>query len=168
MVATMSVDSLRNNITDPARGYLWELIIPNPLAGDTETFLIRARTASMPQRTFGNIHIPFKQTAGVEFPGKITYPHVWAITFIEGSDRQVLHDLYSWMNQIIDDKTGIGVLVTKVDMYCHLIDTTGATNGKYKMVGCWPEAINEVGLDWDSEAEINIPTSWRYDRWEFS
>jgi len=162
----MNVDSLRNNITNPARNYLWEVIIPSPPEGSTETIMLRAQTASIPERSFGSILIPFKQTGGVKFPGKITYPHTWDVTFVDGEDREMLKTFYDWMNQIIHDRFFIVSVDFKTDIYLHLINQDNTVAKKIKLVGTYPERLADVNLPQDSEDAIMFTVTFSYDRWE--
>jgi hypothetical protein len=162
----MSADSLKNNLTNPARTYLWEVLFATPVGGDTDTFLYRCRSTSQPGRSVGKIHLPYKQTGGVEYPGKLTYSHSWACSFIEGEDRAMFDALYDWAQAVVNDKTGLGQAVLKTDAYLNLIDTDGTTSLKIKFVGAYLESIDEVALAQESENEIVYPAVWSYDRWE--
>jgi len=165
-MAYMSVDSLRNNLTNPARGYLWEALIPNPPSGDSETMLLRCVSASLPSRSFGAILIPFKQSAGVKFPGKLTYDHIIDLTFLEGEDRAMFDAFYEWCNTIVNDKTGVGSVSVKTDIYLHLLNTDGEVALKIRLVGCYPERMSDVPLDMGSEAEMRFTIGFSFDRWE--
>lgn len=164
-MAKMSADSLRNNITNPARSYLWEVLVPTPLQGDAETYLLRAQTTTMPERSFGEILIPYKQSAGIKFPGKLAYPHTWDITFIEGEDRKILQSFYDWCNDIIDDKTNTGSIIIKTDLYLHLLDTDGSVALKIKLTGCYPQRMSDVPLDYSAEDPIKFTITFSYDKW---
>jgi len=106
----MGLDSLKSNLTNPARTYLWEVLIPVPIGdGDVTTYTVRAQSAEIPGRSNGEITIPFKQTAGIKVAGKLKYDQSWAITFIEGEDKKVLDAVSSWQQKIVHNVTGIGV-----------------------------------------------------------
>jgi hypothetical protein len=162
----MSIDSLRNNLSNPARVYLWEVIMPNPLEGDTETLLLRAQTTALPERSFGSILIPFKQTGGVKYPGKITYTHALDITFIEGEDRAILETFYNMMEDIISSKTGIGTLSYKRDFYIHLINQDGSVAKRIKLVGTYAERMSGVEMNHESETPMTFTITFSFDRWE--
>ena len=162
----MSVDSLRNNLTNPARVYLWEVVMPNPLEGDTETLLLRAQTTALPERSFGSILIPFKQTGGVKFPGKTTYTHALDITFIEGEDRQILTTFFDMMDDIIGSASGIGQLNYKRDIYIHLLNQDGVVAKKIKLIGTYPERMSGVERNHESETPMQFTITFSFDRWE--
>ena len=162
----MSVDSLRNNLGNPARTYLWEVIVPSPLEGSSETIMYRAQTTSIPERSFGEILVPFKQSAGIKFPGKIHYTQKWDITFVEGEDREMLVTFYDWMNDIIDDKFMIGRVDYKTDIYLHLLNTDRSVAKRIKLVGCYPERIADVQLGMEPEEKVMFTVTMSFDRWE--
>ena len=161
----MSVNSLKNNLTNPARTYLWEVMLANPLGGDTETLLLRCRSTSIPGVSVGGILISYKQTGGVKYPGKKTYSHVWACTFVEGEDRAMWDAFYAIAQAIINDETGVGALSIKRDIYLHLINTDGTVSKKIKLIGAYVESQDDVALSHESETEINIAITFSYDYW---
>jgi len=164
-MAEMSVNSLKNNLSNPARTYLWEVLFANPLGGDTETLLLRCRSTSIPGVSVGSILLPFKQTGGVKYPGKKIYSHTWACTFVEGEDREMWDAFYAWAQAIINDETGLGSFNIKTDVYLHLIDTDGTVSKKIKLVGAYIESQDDVALSYDDEKEINIAVTFSYDYW---
>lgn len=165
-MAKMSQDSFVNNLSNPARVYLWEVFIPGPPTGDTETYLLRAQSASRPERSFGLITIPFKQTPGAVYPGKDTVPHTWDVTFIEGEDRKIFQNFYDWMNKIIHNRYGTGSPTFKIDIYLHELDTDGTVSNKIKMMGAYPQRMGDVPLSYDREESIMLTVQFAYDRWE--
>jgi len=164
----MSADSLKTNLSSPARGYLWEIIFSNPLSGDAETLMLRATSTSEPEKGVGSIKIPYKQTAGIKFPGKATFPQTWDITFVEGQDRKILDTFSSWIDKIVNAKTGIGSLLIKTDVYLNLINTDGTIGKKIKMVGVYPEKKGAVALSYEDDKEVRPTITLSYDRWELA
>ena len=164
-MAEMSVNALKNNLTNPARDYLWEVIFASPLGGDTNTLLLRARSSIIPGRSVGNIHIPFKQTGGVEYPGKLTFSHNWTCTFVEGEDAKMWKAFYDWAQKIINTETGIGNFSIKTDIYLNLLNTDGSSRMKIKIVGAFIKEAADITFDYVSDKEINIATTWSYDYW---
>lgn len=163
----MSVDTFRRNLTNPARVYLWEILMPNPVAGDPETLMLRCRTTVIPGRSVGEILIPFKQSAGVKFPGKLIYPHVIDLTFVEGEDREIFRALYDMCQSVVHDKYNVGSYpVDKRNFYLHLIDTDGTVSMRIRLIGCYCQEVVEAPLSWDTEAELNFTGRFSYDRWE--
>lgn len=164
-----SVNVLKNNLTNPQRIYMWEVLIPTPVGGgQSETFSVRARSAEIPGSSFGTINIPYKQTAGIVVAGKLQYDHKWECVLIEGEDHAVYDALYEWQQQIVNNLTGIGVgdPLYKTDMYIILQDTTGETGMKIKLKGAYIEAIGKVGLDYENEGIVKYPVTFAFDSFE--
>jgi len=161
----MSVNSLKNNLNNPGRSYLWEVLFPNPLGGDTDTLLLRCRSTNIPGVSVGSILLPYKQTGGVKYPGKKTYSHTWACTFVEGEDRAMWDAFYDMAQAIIDDETGLGSFGIKRDVYLHLIDTDGTVSKRIKLVGSYIESQEDIALSYDEEGAIIIAVTFSYDYW---
>ena len=161
----MSVNSLKNNLSNPARTYLWEVLMANPKGGDTETLMLRCRSTNMPGVSVGKIGLPYKQNAPIQYPGKKAYPQTWTAVFVEGEDRAMWDAFYAWAQAIIDNETGLGSFNIKTDIYLHLIDTDGTVSKKIKLVGCFIQDQPDVALAYADETEINISVTFSYDYW---
>ncbi|MHA1592007.1 MAG: hypothetical protein ACTSUP_06015 [Candidatus Heimdallarchaeaceae archaeon] len=164
-MSQMSINSLKNNLTNPARSYLWEVLFANPLGGDTETLLLRCRSTNIPGVSLGSILLPYKQTGGVKYPGKKTFSHTWSATFVEGEDRAMWDAFYEWTQSIVNAETGLGSFNIKTDIYLHLINTDGTVSKKIKLVGCYIESQEDIAITNDTDAEINIAVTFSYDYW---
>lgn len=165
----IGVDALRGNLTNPARAYLWWVEFVSPVGGgDRESLSIRCRSTARPGRAVGRIHIPYKGTGGIEFPGKITFDHDWTCTFQEGTDRKVSQALYQWQQAIMNVRTGQGSLDgdIKTNVYLHLLDQNNNVTETIKLVGCFPRTVNEVALSNDEEGTVVITVTFSYDYWE--
>jgi hypothetical protein len=166
-MSKMSIDALQANIDNVARSYLWEVLFSNPIgSGDTDTYSLRCRSTSMPGRSFGSILVPFKQTAGVKFPGKNTYSHTWTCTFVEGEDRKIFESLRSWQQAVVHDKTGIGSTKIKTSVTLNLLNTDGTVAKRIKLIGTYVESVADVSLSYGDENEIIVSVTFSYDRWE--
>jgi len=168
-MSKMSTDNLRNNLTNLQRTYLWDVLIPNPLGGgDPDTISIRARAMPLPGWSFGQILVPYKQSPGVVYPGKLAFSHDWVCTFIEGEDHAVFDIIYDWRQLIVHDKTNIGTtdVAIKSDIYLKLLKTDGDESMKIRMVGCFPRIGDDVPMSYDDESTVLYSVTWSYDRWE--
>lgn len=168
-MAEMGVDKLRNNLTNVARQYLFEVLIPAPIGGgDSETLMVRCQAASIPGRSVGEITVPFKQTPGVKFPGKMTVDHRWECTFVEGEDRAIHEAMYGWAQAVVDDYGGIsqGDGNIKRDLYLNLLSTAGEVYQRIKLVGAYVQEIGSVDLSYEQEGYITYRVVFSYDRWE--
>jgi len=165
----MGLDSLKSNLTNPARTYLWEVLIPVPIGdGDVETYTVRAQSTEIPGRSNGEIVIPWKQTAGIKVAGKLKYDQSWQVTFIEGEDKKVLDAVSSWQQAIVNNITGIGVgdPFYKSDVYLTTITTAGATYMKIKLRGSWVQNVGKVALSYANDGTITYPVTFAFDTWE--
>ena len=168
-MANMGVDNLKNNLTNPARTYLWEVLVPVPKGdGDSDTYTIRAQSAEIPGRSNGEILIPFKQTAGIKVAGKLKYDQQWAVTFIEGEDKKVFDAIQSWQQLLVNNVTGIGVgdPFYKSDVYLTTITTAGAVYMKIKLRGAWVQNIGKVALSYANDGTVSYGVTFAFDTWE--
>lgn len=168
-MSNMSADNLKNNLNNPARLYLWDVLFTNPVGGgDASSLELRCQTATVPGRSIGEILVPFKATAGIKFPGKLVMSHNWAATFVEGIDKKVFDALHAWQQAIINDRTGIGGLDTliKANIYLRLTDVDGNVFMKIKLVGCYVQAVDDVPLSFDTEGVVMYAATFSYDYWE--
>lgn len=171
-MANMNVNSLKANLTNPARGYLWEVVFPTIIggAGDTDTLLLRATSTVKPGRGVGEIKVPFKQTAGIKYPGKLTFPQTWKCTFIEGTDRKIFDAIHAWQQKIVNDTDGTGSVAAdlKTDILLNLIDNEGTVFEKVKLIGCYIQDVPDVALDMATEDVIKYDVTFSYDSWTSS
>lgn len=168
-MANFGTDSLKANLTNPQREYLWEVIIPTPIGdGNTETFQVRAQSSQIPGRRNTQIPIAYKQTAGVVVAGKLEYDHKWECTFIEGEDKKVYDALYSWQQKIVHDVAGVGVgdPLYKTDMYIVLQTTAGGDSLKLKLKGAWIEQVGQVALSYEADGTVKYPVTFAFDTTE--
>jgi len=128
---------------------------------------VRAQSTIIPGRSFGDILVPYKGGPGIRFPGKLTMSHDWTAVFVEGIDQEVFNAIYSWKQTIQNARTGIGSLdsLIKADIYLRLLDSQETVTRKIKLVGCYPKAVDDVPLAYDTEAMIMYSTTWSYDYW---
>jgi len=169
-MADMSQDVLKNNLTNPAKGFLWEVMFVNPIGGgDADALDARCQSSSIPGRSVGEITIPYKGTPGVRFPGKLQMSHNWSVTFVESTeDRKTFNALHAWHQAIVNDRTGLGGPDPAIqsDVYLKCLDQEGTTWLTIKLVGCYVSEIGEVSLSYETNTNIVFPVTLSYDRWE--
>jgi len=168
-MAEFGTDSLKANLTNPQREYLWEVLIPTPVGdGETTTFQIRAQSSQVPGRRNPEILIPYKQTAGVVVAGKLTYDHEWTCTFVEGEDKAVYDAIYSWQQNIVNDVTGIGVgdPLYKTDMYITLLTTAGGESLRLKLKGAWVKVLSPAELNYGGDDVVKYSVTFAFDTTE--
>lgn len=164
----MSADILKNNLSDLQRVYWWDVIIPLIGGGDQDALEIRAQSTQIPGRSFGDILIPYKGSPGIQVPGKLTMSHIWPCVFVEGLDRKVFDAITSWKQAVTDARTGKGGLdsLIKKDIYLRLTDGDGNVTNKIKLVGCYPRAMDDVPVAYDTEAVLMYTVTFSFDYWE--
>ena len=169
MAQNMGIDSLKGNLTNPARTYLWQVIIPVPIKGGSTTYQLRAQSSQIPGRSNEEITIPYLQTAGIVVAGKLSYPHKWQCTFIEGEEKLIFDAIHDWQQAIVDDVFGVGVgdPSYKTDVYITLLTTQGDTFMALKIKGAWIQNNADVGLTYASgDGTVKYAVTFTYDSWE--
>lgn len=169
MAANMGADTLKNNLSNPAKLWLWEAMFVNPIGGgDADVLDTRCRSAGLPGRSVGEIILPYKGTPGLIYPGKLQMSHSWRTVFVESTDKQTFDALYGWHQAIVNARTGVGGLDTtiKSDIYFKTLTQAGDTWLTIQLIGCYPADIAEVSMSYDDTGELVFPVTWAYDRWE--
>lgn len=167
----MSVGNLRANLSNPARDYLFDVIIPNPVGGgDAETLLLRAQSASLPGRGVGVIKVPYKQSAGINYHGKLQYGQSWTVTFVEGEDRRVFDILHAWNQNIIHDvaNVGIGDVFISQDIIFKCITTKGEEWNYITLKNAFPSNVSDVPMSYNNQDIVHYSVTFTYDSWEKS
>jgi len=168
-MAKMSSDNLKNNLTNLAKAFLWDVLFANPIGGgDSEALNVRCQSTAQPGRSFGSILVPYKQGPGAKFPGKLTMSHTWTCTFVEGTDGKIFDAIYGWKQAIIHDRLNVGGpdILIKADIYLNLLDMQGKVTKKIKLIGAYPELLDETPLSYATDASIVYTCTFSYDRWE--
>jgi len=162
----MDIDTLKSNLTNPARGYLWRILCANPLGGSSDLWMFRGQSASLPDRSIGDIVMNYMATGGVVYPGKLKYSHNWDVTLKEGEDRASFKAMYEWSNKVVSDVTGLGSISIKTDFYLQLLNVDGTVALKIKLSGCYPKNMPNVALSQDDEGAYMYATTINFDKWE--
>jgi hypothetical protein len=168
-MADMSADVLKNNLTNPAKTYLWEMLFTNPIGGgDSDVMDLRCQTTVIPGRGHGQITVPFKGTPGIVFPGKLTMSHTWTMTFIEGTDRKVFDALHGWQEAITGARTGVGGpdVAIKADVYLRCLSMQGEVWMTIKAIGMFVQNVDDVPLNYEDDTSIYFNATFSFDRWE--
>jgi len=166
----MGVNSLKANLQDLARSNLFEVIIPSPPGGgDYNALLLRCMSSSVPGRSVGEIKVPFKQTSGLKFHGKLTFSQIWKCTFIEGEDRKIFDAIHAWNQKVVDTAQGTSTPDSslKTDVYLTLITVAGQVYQKIRLVGCYPQEVGDVTLEQGSEEPVRYDVTLSYDYWDY-
>lgn len=165
---SLTTDKLKTNLTNGQRTYNWDVLIPNPLGGgDPESFTLRCQTASIPGRSFGRIHVEYKQGPGFNVPGKNRYEQSWNVTVLEGEDK-AMHDFFhQWQQNIVNDKSelGFGDAFVKRDIYFKMHSTKGEPTLQIKLIGAYPENKPSVPVAMEGENVVRYSVTFSFDKW---
>jgi hypothetical protein len=168
MGSNMSVDVLKNGMDNLAKSYLWELLIPRlPGGGDITALETRCQSIQLPGRSLSKIHIDYKQSPGFNVAGKLRYPQTWTLTFVEAADSKVFKAIYNWKQLGVNDFTNIGMgdAAFKADLVLNLMSVANVDYNRIKVVGCFPQEIANVDLNYEGEGAIIFNVTFSYDRW---
>jgi len=164
----MSVQTLKANLQNPARIYLWEMFIPIvPGGGDIDALRTRCQTSVIPGVSSGNIHIDYKGTGGFNVPGRLRFPQTITLEFLEGEDSKIFDTINSWRQLITDHLLGVGEpdVVVKVPMYLKLITKQDTEWNGTLFQGAWPQDRADVPLNYTTDAEVRFSVTFQYDLW---
>lgn len=169
-MADMSIDVLRNNLTNPAKSYLWAVVFPKIIGGgDGITLATRCQSAGLPGRSTSSIKIPFRGTPGFKVPGQASVSQTWRLDFLESTaDKKTFTALYNWSQVIHNMRTGLGSPdpSVKADLYFQALDQAGATWLTIKLIGCYIEDIGEISVSYSTNSSMMFSATFSYDWWE--
>ena len=165
----MSIDSLKANLTNPQRAYMFDVIIPVPVGTGTSTlFQIRAESASIPSVSAGVLAIPYKQTAGIQVAGKKVYDHTWTVTFRESEDHATYDALYSWTQAIVHDVAGVGIgePLYKTNCFVNMLAIDGSKTISFNLKGAWLQTIGQFQVDYKADSIVTYSATFQFDSME--
>lgn len=168
----LTVDNLKVNIGNPARAYSWEVIMPRvPGLDDPETMTLRCQSAELPGRGVNTIHLPFRGSAGVNYPGRVNFgDQRWSVSFVEGEDSRTHDALYNWSELVAAARTGVSnvpVQSLKVPIRVRLLsDRTNQAYNDIVIVGAFLQDVPKIQLSNDRDALIQFNATVVYDYWE--
>lgn len=163
------IEEFRNQLLAGARPNLFEVEIAG--AEELSSFLVTA--ASLPGRTIGTASA-FYRGRELKLAGDMVFAP-WTTTIINDSSMQMREYIENWMNDFIEDlevKTASSNETGEPagyfgDVTVRQLDKAGLPIREYKLVGCWPSDISEVGLSFDANDQISSFTvTWQYQRFE--
>jgi len=169
-MADMGIDILRNNLTNPAKTYLWAVVFPKMIGGgDGNTLATRCQSAGLPGRSTNSIRIPFRGTPGFKVPGQASLSQVWNLEFLESTiDKKTFTALYNWQQIINNMRTGLGSPdpSVKADLYFQALDQAGATWLTIKLIGGYVESMGDISVSYGTNSTMTFPSTFSYDWWE--
>jgi hypothetical protein len=163
-----SVETLKAALTSPARSYLWDVIFPVPFGGgDMQLMMVRAQTTSVPSVAVGQIKVPYRQTGGVAYHGKLQYSQQWDVEFVEGEDAEMFSEFVRGLSFVVDPASGLGLpdYALKQPVVLTLDSTMDLPYKAIQLYGCWVSKVGDINLDMKSDAEIRVKATLSFDYW---
>lgn len=163
------IEQFRETLLAGARPNLFEVEIAG--AEQDSSFLVTA--ASLPGRTIGTASA-FYRGRELKLAGDMIFAP-WTTTIINDSSMKMRAYIEDWMNNFIEDlevKTASSNESGEPsgyfgDVTVRQLDKAGLPIREYKLIGCWPSDISEVGLSFDANDQISSFTvTWQYQRFE--
>jgi hypothetical protein len=178
--------SIKNN-RDLAKNWLFNIIFEfdegsalSTVIG-TDEFIIRAKTATIPQKDFGELTTEYMGSKLV-YPGKATMAGTFDVQFDEFQDMYISKALHRWQNLLFNggfqndiDVGGItgGASSNYLKDYCAtvrvvLFDSSLKTKlpVEYKFYYVWPKTVATVSLGMESSEKIQRQCTFNYSTFE--
>jgi hypothetical protein len=148
---------------------------------DSEEMLLRAKTASLPAKSIGELTTEFMGSKLV-YPGKATVDGDLSITFDEFQDMKISRILHKWSNLVFNhaigqdfDAQGITggaysnylkdyTATIIVDLYDSTL--TSKLPISYKFRFCWPKEIAAAELQMEGQDKVTRQVTFRYSTFE--
>jgi hypothetical protein len=166
----MNIATLRTNLANPQRTYLWQIWFDKLIGGGNPDIKFRAQASMLPGRAFGDILVPYMQTAGIRYPGKMSMSHDWTIQFVEGEDGIVQKAFYAWHEAVIAVDTGKRPELTdsaiKTDAYLQMLGVRGSPTQKYVLRGVYCKTLPEVQVAYEQDQTFMYSVTLSFDDWE--
>ena len=148
---------------------------------DAEELLLRAKTASLPAKSIGELTTEFMGSKLV-YPGKATVDGDLSITFDEFQDMKISRILHKWSNLVFNhaigqdfDAQGItgGAYSNYLKDYSatiivDLYDSTLTSKLpiSYKFRFCWPKEISNFELSMEGQDKVTRQVTFKYSTYE--
>ena len=178
--------SIKNN-RDLAKNWLFNIIFEfdegsalSTVIG-TDDFIIRAKTATIPQKDFSELTTEYMGSKLV-YPGKATMASTFDVQFDEFQDMYISKALHRWQNLLFNggfqndiDVGGItgGASSNYLKDYCAtvrvvLFDSSLKTKlpVEYKFYYVWPKTVATVSLGMESSEKIQRQCTFNYSTFE--
>lgn len=147
----------------------------------TDDFIIRAKTASLPQKQFSELSTEYLGSK-IVYPGKATVANTFEVTFDEHQDMYISQAIHRWQNLLFNqsfqndiDASGItgGAASNYLTDYCAnvtvcLFDSSLRTKLpiEYKFYYVWPHDLASVTLGMEQQEKIQRSVTFQYSTFE--
>lgn len=176
------------NMQDLAKQYLFQIrflyergsVLSSIL--DTDDLMIKAKTASLPQKSFNELDTQYMGSKLI-YPGKATVSGDFSVRFDEFQDLSISIALHRWsnlmFNQGFKNDISMGTQTTGGAASNYAKDYTATAEVllydstlnnllpvKWVIYRVWPKTINAYGLDQDAEGKVTREASFSYSNFE--
>lgn len=176
------------NMQDLAKQYLFQIrflyergsVLSSIL--DTDDLMIKAKTASLPQKSFNELDTQYMGSK-LLYPGKATVSGDFSVRFDEFQDLSISIALHRWSNLLFNQgfkndismngQTTGGAASNFAKDYTAtaevlLYDSTlnNLLPVKWVIYRVWPKTINAYGLDQDADGKVTREASFSYSNFE--
>lgn len=158
------------NMTDPVKGFMFELVFEN-LLGDKgitgEEFELRAQSYTFPGEnltdTSMNIAGHERVDAGLKKRGGS-----WSTQVIETQKADVSQRFESWLNIMHDLSSGVTGLSSeyKVDITVNMLNAKKQVIKPKKLKRAWPHDYGALNFAPTDATALKMSVNWRFDWWE--
>ena len=157
-----------------ARANQFKVTMPFPgysvVGGETQQMAFLCTTAQLPGMTIAETPIPFR--GRTLYVAGDTEFETWETTVINDTDFMVRNAMERWQNGINDLDTNTGLSNTadyQADLTVEQLDRDDTVLKSYILRGCFPQAIGNIDLAFESTNAIEEFTiTWRYHHFEAS
>lgn len=163
-MARTSLQDTRS-LPDPLMQYNWDLFIPiMPGTPNSRAFTIKAMTTSIPGSQIEKVEVPLHGVVN-NYAGRPMYSHQLQITLLETRDVGTRDMIRRWQRLARDLITNTGtykeIYSTTVEMV--LYDDLPSEVKRLKLIGCFPESLDDSSVDGSQSAAVNINVTLCYD-----
>ena len=167
---TMGVASLRANIGDFQRNYLWEIKLPNIIGGtnvgDPSAVEKLAHKLQFGDYTFTPNQLKVGPLTGF-FAGLLGI-NTFRVDFWIPSPNTLADYFLSWKNLMVGSD-GLFNVKSKymANIYLRFLDTEGSITGVYKMISCFPVQFPFYAMDYAANHLASTQITFSVDKIEY-
>lgn len=145
--------------------YNWDIFIPNmPGTPNSRPFTIKAMTTSIPGASIEKVEVPLHGAVN-NYAGRPMFPRTLQMTLLETRDIGTRDMMRRWQKIARNLQNNSGaykdVYSTTIEMV--LYDDIPSEVKSIKLVGAWPETLDDSGVDGSQSAAVNISVTFSYD-----
>ena len=157
-MAILGIDDFKSKLTGGgARPNLFKATcnFPSFAQGDVELTSFLCKGVSIPASTIGSFEVPFRGRK-LNIAGDRTFAPI-SLTIINDADFAVRNAFERWSNGINQHNENTGLVDMNdytADIIVEQLNKAGEVTKKYDFRGCWPTALAEIALSYDSSDAI--------------